>query len=353
MNPVIEHRKLRKAALFLLSTLVILFVFAPQRCAASDQIRISAALDTTEYLIGDYIPVRIEVAHSPDIIVFPPDPGEKAGKLEVIELIQFEPARAGEEIIDNFTLNLAAYDTGNFTIPPLTINYHSRGDTVISSIAADSLFLTVKFAGGDTLSGIHDIKPPANLPREFADYLPYIILLALLAVAALTYWRWKRRKLRPREIEESAVAAEFIDPYRRAMKRLTELEAAAPWKKGFVKEYYSEATEIFREYIEGEFEIPALEMTTEELLDEISVNNIVDLHRAKEYLQDADLVKFAKYIPDAENCQRLIDQTYKLLKEARDNALKRQPPDSGIDETEREGSMETVPAENGAGEGSQ
>ena len=324
---------------------LILISFLSLTYSASAQVRASAAIDTASHLIGDWIPVKIEVVHPPDVIVFPPDPGEKAGKLEVLRITGSEPGRVGEEVVENYFLTVAAYDTGRFTLPPLRINYHQRGDTIISSVETDSLVITVISAGGDTLTGIHDIKPPAKLRWEFADYLPYIIIIAIAAVIALVYWWWKRRKRLDMAAEEETSLELRIDPYERAMKRLTEMEARAVWKKGFVKEYYSEATEIVREYIEGDFRIPALEMTSEELIDAARTRGIMDVDQAMEYFGSADLVKFAKFIPDAEMCDSLADQTYSILKDAHTRAPKDIAADIVEGETRREETAEMIIAE--------
>ena len=39
------------------------------------------------------------------------------------------------------------------------------------------------------------------------------------------------------------------------------------WQKDKTKQYYSEVTEALRIYIENRFEIPAMERTTDEIID--------------------------------------------------------------------------------------
>ena len=78
------------------------------------------------------------------------------------------------------------------------------------------------------------------------------------------------------------------------MKKLREEKI---WQSGKVKEYFSSLTDIAREYIEGQFGVNAVEMTTDDILEEIK-----PLHFPKETYDKlkntmgvADLVKFAKY----------------------------------------------------------
>ena len=57
---------------------------------------------------------------------------------------------------------------------------------------------------------------------------------------------------------------------------------------------------IIREYLENRYDVPALESTTEEIVQNISKANLnmSDVDSLKRILQVADLVKFAKAKPD-------------------------------------------------------
>jgi hypothetical protein len=77
------------------------------------------------------------------------------------------------------------------------------------------------------------------------------------------------------------------------------------WQNNEIKKYYSELTEIVRAYIEKELKVPALEITTHELIDILSdFNEAKTIHTSREtikklnaLLREADLVKFAKSTP--------------------------------------------------------
>ena len=77
------------------------------------------------------------------------------------------------------------------------------------------------------------------------------------------------------------------------------------WQNNKTKEYYSELTEIVRGYIERELKVPALENTTDEVLEMINTfkkSELVDtsketIDKLRDLLREADLVKFAKSKP--------------------------------------------------------
>jgi hypothetical protein len=144
-------------------------------------------------------------------------------------------------------------------------------------------------------------------------------------LGAVGYWYWRRRKqLLVIKAEAEGIESVHIDPYDKALRRLTEVEAQRLWERGFVKEYYSEISEILREYFEGEFSLPALEMTTYELITELEANPVVSLDTAEKYFRIADFVKFARFIPEPEGCRSAGRTTYDLLKEAHSSKIARE-----------------------------
>ena len=69
------------------------------------------------------------------------------------------------------------------------------------------------------------------------------------------------------------------------------------WQSGKVKEYFSSLTDIAREYIEGQFGVNAVEMTTDDILEEVKPLHFSQetYNKLKDTMEVADLVKFAKY----------------------------------------------------------
>lgn len=66
------------------------------------------------------------------------------------------------------------------------------------------------------------------------------------------------------------------------------------------KAYYTELTDIVRIYLENEFEVDAMEMTSDEIknaIKNITVIHVSDQKKLVETMNAADLVKFAKSKP--------------------------------------------------------
>ena len=85
-----------------------------------------------------------------------------------------------------------------------------------------------------------------------------------------------------------------------ALNDLEKLEKAEIWQAGNIKKYHTELSEIIRRYTEIRFRFIALELTTDEIIenlkDKISSEQIKNINLL---LQRSDLAKFAKSKPIA------------------------------------------------------
>jgi hypothetical protein len=101
-----------------------------------------------------------------------------------------------------------------------------------------------------------------------------------------------------------------MSPRERALVELQELLGKKLIEKHLLKDFYVELTMVVRRYIERQHKVRAPEQTTEEFLQEISANPEFKpevIKRLREFLQAADLVKFAAYNPDKANNNYAIE----------------------------------------------
>ena len=85
----------------------------------------------------------------------------------------------------------------------------------------------------------------------------------------------------------------------KALRMLNELDGKQLWQKNKVKEYYVDLTDIVRSYIEERFKTPAMELTTDELLEKVKFTRELQPYHSllSSILHTADLAKFAKAQP--------------------------------------------------------
>jgi len=100
-----------------------------------------------------------------------------------------------------------------------------------------------------------------------------------------------------------------VPPHERALDALRELSKRQLPQRGEVEPYFVELSEILRCYLEERFGLRAPEQTTEEFL--ATVSNTPEGRRAievahrdllRDFLNRADLVKFARDVPGADEC---------------------------------------------------
>jgi hypothetical protein len=142
---------------------------------------------------------------------------------------------------------------------------------------------------------IAPIKPIIEEPRTLEDLIPYLIpLLILIIIASIIYLIVNRNK-RPKVI----VPEKPLLSHELALQKLVALQQQKLWQKGEVKQYQTELTFIIREYLENRFKIPALESTTDEIVQNLRKTEMEERwrDRLQELFVNADLVKFAKAQP--------------------------------------------------------
>ena len=207
-------------------------------------------------------------------------------------------ADADSNIIVQQELTLMTFDTGAVQVPSVDLVYAMSADDPIRMRAfTDPVDLYVTTITVDTTQAFRPIVPPVAKPVAMRELFPWLLALLLLVLVGLAVWFYLKRR-KPRVDENGQpVKGPVIPPYNKAIGDLEQLRQQKLWQAGKVKEYYSGLSDIAREYIEGQFKVNAVEMTTDAILDEVR-----DLHfdehiyrKLKDTMELSDLVKFAKY----------------------------------------------------------
>jgi len=251
---------------------------------------VEAIIDTTNIRIGEQFQLKISVAEIQNVII----PKIQLKGLEVIDSTRIDTIK--NSLIRRYILT--GFDSGAFYIPQQQIFVKNQ------AFLTDSLLVNVATIAIDTTKvKKFPIKTIKKEPYTFDDFKIYIyLILAILAIIGFwIYWFVVRK----RKETEDAPTYRTLPPYEEAILRLTELDEKLLWQNNKVKEYYSELTEIVRGYIERELKVPALEKTTDEVLEMIKDFKSADtietsketIDRLKDLLREADLVKFAKSKP--------------------------------------------------------
>ncbi|MET1055553.1 MAG: BatD family protein [Pedobacter sp.] len=277
--------------------------------AAAQDTRAIAKLDQSAIRIGDQTRLHLTVyQQAKEQFNFPALADTLAGKLQVISTSAQDTIRDQndpEKITVTKSFVVTGFDAGSYTIPSFIFTGRA------GAIRTDELKLVVQSVKVDTTKAIFDIKQPLAVSYTFTDWLRdnwqllLFPLLGLLLIAAAVYYWLKRKKTQPvKEVIVPALPAHEI-----ALNQLTALKDKKLWQQQLVKEYYSELTDVLREYLEKRYAIKTHEKTTEEILAglkyaDINAESRNTLHQL---LTLADLVKFAKEKPLAIENERSIE----------------------------------------------
>ena len=296
--------------------------------------KVTTSIDTTQNKIGAQFNLTLKTeVDTATQVTFPS--AKNFGALEVIRSYKVDTIKNGGkyELIKKY--GLTQFDSGKYTIPSLKVLIGKN------SSFSDSLSVSVQNVAVDTLKQkMYEIKPIAKAESSSSWIWKWILgILLLIGIGALVYFLMK--KFQKKKIESVV----YKSPIERATNLLNNLEKRELWQKGAVKEYYSELTDIARNYIEEAIEIPAMESTTSELIEALKRASLKKkmkispeiLEKIEHDLKKADLVKFAKSKPldfEIAEDKKKIEKTILTL----DNAIPEAVEDEGdiLNEAQRQ-----------------
>lgn len=256
------------------------------------QIQIGSGISTDSLMVGDQFMYKIGAKGNQLDQVKWPDLEKSIGEFEIIEELGFDTV-SKEPLALELSFILTYFDTGYVELPGqlLTLN----GD----SIETQNHFIQVLPVHIDsTNSHLYGLVEPLEVPYEFGEF-KHIILwslaIAIILLGIILFIIYITKKKKQKEVEEVKIPAHIL-----ALGELGELESLKLIEAERVKDFYSELSDILRRYLENRYHFLALESTTDEILKDLKQyiyksENIKDIET---FLRDADLVKFAKALPE-------------------------------------------------------
>ena len=265
--------------------------------------QVSARLNSTEILIGNQTKLLLEAQVSGENYVnfpkfAPLDTITKGVEVASIGKLEISNNKMSQE------LTITSFNAGEYI---LRFKFLVNNDTVQT---ADLPLLVRTIAIDTEQAELRDIKPVYDIPPGWKTVLTYIFILmgTILLSSLLGYFVWKKIRKKPVAAEEKAEEIPPVPPHITALQQLDEIKAEELWQKGKVKDFHIRLTDVLREYIEKRFGIDALEMTSEEIIE--AMKNEADFPSLAETLRLADLVKFAKTKPSADDNERSLANGY-------------------------------------------
>ncbi len=271
---------------------IIVFLFSFSLFA--QEINVTASTDTSDYKIGDQIHYSLSIKMTKDVYIINPFFRDSLKNIDVISISDplAEENKTGKTV--RYLCVLSRFDSAEVTIPPIKIEYRTKSDSALKFALSNPVKINIHRMNVSMQEEIKDIKPPIRLFNYL--YIIWIgIALLILVIGYFIYRKYFKNKPEPsiKKMEEKLLSHQL------ALRKLNQLEKEELWQKGFVKDYHSRITEIIREYFEKQFGLPALERTTTDSISLLRKHSqgkkVLDI--TSQFLNNADLVKFAKYTP--------------------------------------------------------
>jgi hypothetical protein len=291
--------------------LALIFILSLNNYAQN--ISAEAYTDSANYLVGDYINLIIKVKYDKGTKISNPLTGDTFKEVEIIKAEDPVLSEENGKQIVEFRYIVSVYDSLDVLIPGIPVGYRAGNDTTLQTVNTNPVNFTVHTVPVQAEEEIKDVKEPIKIPLDWKIMLLYLLIMS--AIAALAYFLYKRYKKKLEGRESIKIEAPRLPSYITALNGLHQLEEEELWQKGKVKEYHSRITEIIRKYFEQRFYLPALELTTTEAMRKLSdrFDTTEILQTTDEFLNNADLVKFAKYNPVPDLNKEMMKQAYQIV----------------------------------------
>lgn len=267
--------------------------------------RVSGSIDVDSIGIGDRFVYSIEVEKDlVQSVYFPSLTGAGAEAYELIEDMPVDTLeREGRRLKIRKSYRMAAFEEGIHNVVPQVM--YADKNIIDTLYGPDTLSLLVTtFQIDSTSHAPFDIKPQKNLPFKFGEISGYVkwTIIALIVLALLLYVAKRILAHYGKNISDIFKPAPPLPPHVEAQMALEKLRQQHLWQEGHHKLYYSTLTDIIRAYLAGRYGVGAMEMTSDEIIEavrgvELPQKSAMDL---ADILREADLVKFAKATPEAE-----------------------------------------------------
>ena len=265
--------------------------------AAAPSVRLRARLEQPEMALHQVATLTVETEAPKGLAVKLPEPPK-------VEGIEVEAGAVETDTVEETTVQRQQFRfanpqrTGVLMLPGLQAAWEGgSAQTGPLALSVRALTEDEREAAADMAE---DISPAAVLAEVQESRRAWWLagITALIAAGVLYWWL---RKAKP------AVLAPPPTAWETAYLRLRELYQRDLPRQGRHDTYYVDLSAILRYYIEDRFQLRAPEQTTQEFLETAARGGVLSPDQQAsvvDFLKHSDRVKFAQYVPTAEEMER-------------------------------------------------
>ena len=288
--------------------LSIFLAFALVNISFAGEISVKATLEPNEILIGQQSTYKLELIQpATEKVSWPQFSDTLAANVQILEKLKTDTLEISDGRISITSEYLvSSYDSGFYYVPEFLF------ETATEKVTSNPVGLTVNTVQvneqTDDINAEKDIMSAPFSWIELARWsgigLAAVLIIAIIVLLLMRFVFNKKVTILP-ETPEVVLPAHVV-----ALQKLEQIKTEKIWQQGQIKQFYTDITDVIREYLSGAYGINAMEMTTDEIVALVKKNKDLDEIRLvlKDMLELSDLVKFAKFVPlENENEKAVLD----------------------------------------------
>lgn len=260
-------------------------------------VTVDVKIDSLQRLIGEQAKIRLEVScGAKQNVQLPVFADTIVAGVEIVDVTDADTQYLNnkERMLITQEYTITSFDSASYYIPPFkilvdSVPYYSK------SLVLMVYPMEVDESNPEAIFGPKEIM---QIPLSWNDWKPIVWYLVLLVCLILLFVYLMVKFSNNTPIMRIRKTTPKLPPHEVAMNEIARIKEEKNWQKGNLKEYYTELTDVIRDYIYNRYGFNAMEKTSTEIIEYLQQDgNDVLIDELKQLFVTADLVKFAKFAP--------------------------------------------------------
>lgn len=285
-------------------------------------IRVETRVVADSVTVGE----RFAVVHAisfPDSLVMIPPEALDPGNCRVLSQ-RWREGRSGVDVTRTASISLITLDLEAARVPETHFDFRTpSGDTL--RVFTRDVEVPVRHVAEQSRE-LAPLKQQWEAPPGVWVWVATVG--SALALAALAWYLLRRRRRQAAGYVPPPLPADHV-----ALRELARIEKLGLVDQGELKQHYTLVVDVLRHYLERRYRVDAMDRTSDELLEALSRRKVI-VPALDGLLGEADLVKFAKFVPDTTTASGSVDRARDIVVSTRPRPVAAPSPAQAGEERE-------------------
>lgn len=298
---------------------IFLFLWAASFLFADTQVSISTSASLAT--IGDRINLKILATTSDDLQEIRISTRQK--DFEIVEEKDLEKRKEKDYTVFEKNIIITFFKIGDFDIEPFKIDL-IKDDKVIETKTTNSIPVSVKSVLREEDKDIKPLKDLIAIKGNPFYILKYVIALLVIALIVVLIVLWVKKRAKAKQPVEKPLLPP-VEEFETGIKQLWEQNLFA---KGMIKPFFMQLTRVVKRFLYRKYGFNAEDSTTYETLYYLKnkEREALILNNMGHIFDISDLVKFARYIPEANVPVDILAGINEMIAEYKKREAPQPPP---------------------------